>query len=471
MTNIHRADLNRIVFALIFILAHWSPVSAEIPQIINYQGKITESYGAPVVDDDYIMKFSIYDAETGGTLMWDGGWQWVAVEDGYLHELLGQNPYPPIDLAFDQDYWLLVNFEGEDLLPRKRLGSVGYAYMASGLVAGTEVSGAVNTGTNSVIKATNTSTTGTVNGICGSSTSTEGRGVYGEATATSGFNYGGYFTSASISGAGVYGVATDWSGYTSGVYGLAYSTNGSGVYGFAFHNSGSTYGVWGQSASTSGVGVYGRASDTTGTGITTGVYGECFSTNGRAVFGGSVASVGPTHGVWGVSNSTTGYGVYYSGGLAGSGSKSCVVKTSQGPTLMYCQESPENWFEDFGEGRLVNGRCHIELDPLFRETVTVDAANPMMVFVELGGKCEGVYVEKGLTGFDVIELHDGGSNVAFDYRVVAKRKGFESKRMDYCKAGETDYYLHSELMEKWIQEREGDRARMEKERERMEVRK
>jgi len=74
MTNIHRADLNRIVFALIIILILWPPVSAEIPQMISYQGKITESDGTPVADDDYIMKFSLYDAESGGTLMWDGGW-------------------------------------------------------------------------------------------------------------------------------------------------------------------------------------------------------------------------------------------------------------------------------------------------------------------------------------------------------------------------------------------------------------
>ena len=394
----------------------------------------------------------------------------MAVEDGYLHELLGQSPYPPIDLAFDQDYWLLVNFEGDDLLPRKRLGSVGYAYMASGLVAGTEVSGAVNTGTNSVIKATNTSTTGTVYGIHGSSASTEGAGVYGEATATSGFNYGGHFRNASIAGAGVYGEAAALSGYTYGVGGMNWSTDGYGVYGFAIRTGGGTRGVWGESASTSGVGVYGRASDTTGTGITTGVSGECWSTNGRAVFGGSVASTGPTHGVWGVSNSSTGYGVYYSGGLAGSGSKSCVVKTSQGPTLMYCQESPENWFEDFGEGRLVNGRAHIELDPLFLETVTIDTANQMKVFLQTCDEtCLDLAVKRDQTGFEVTCPTNPQGNGVFMYRVVAKRKGFEEKRLDYCKAGETDFYLNPDLMEKWIREREEDRARMEQERERLEV--
>jgi hypothetical protein len=173
--------------------------------------------------------------------------------------------------------------------------------------------------------------------------------------------------------------------------------------------------------------------------------------DGTGVYGCNypMGSVTPHYGVYGIMHGGGyGFGVYYSGGLAGTGGKSCIVETSRGARLLYCQESPECWFEDFGEGHLVYGSSHVELDPLFLETVTVDATNPMKVFVQLGGPCEGVYVQKGLTGFEVLELHEGGSNVTFDYRMVAKRKGFEQKRLDYCKAGETDPYLHAELREK-----------------------
>jgi hypothetical protein len=143
--------------------------------------------------------------------------------------------------------------------------------------------------------------------------------------------------------------------------------------------------------------------------------------------------------------------VYYSGGLAGTGTKSCVVKTSRGPTLLYCQESPENWFEDFGEGQLQGGRTHIELDPLYLETVTIDANNPMKVFVQLEGDCNGVYVSKGSTGFDVIELAGGSSGVPFSYRVVAKRSGFEDRRLDYTEEGLTDPYIYPENARKMPQ--------------------
>jgi len=175
--------------------------------------------------------------------------------------------------------------------------------------------------------------------------------------------------------------------------------------------------------------------------VTSGVFGN--SSTGSGVYGYSNSN---GTGVYGYSNSGT--GVYYSGGLAGSGSKSCVVKTSKGPTLLYCQESPENWFEDFGEAQLSAGRCHIELDPLFLETVTINEPNPMKVFIQLNDDCNGTYVERGRTGFDVIELQGGQSNARFTYRVVAKRSGFEDKRLDVCEAAKTDPYLYPEMKEK-----------------------
>jgi hypothetical protein len=145
---------------------------------------------------------------------------------------------------------------------------------------------------------------------------------------------------------------------------------------------------------------------------------------------------------------------------------------------MYCQESPENWFEDFGEGQLVNGRCHIELDPVFLETVTIDQQNQLKVFVEVeADDCNGVAIRRGVTGFDIVERHGGSTSSAFWYRVVAKRKGFEAKRMDACEAARTDPYLYPEFREKERQEREDSEAmsarmreRREEERERMRAR-
>jgi hypothetical protein len=70
-------------------------------------------------------------------------------------------------------------------------------------------------------------------------------------------------------------------------------------------------------------------------------------------------------------------------------------------------------------------------------------------------------VEKGATGFDVIELRGGTSSVPFDYRVVAKRKGFEQMRLEYCEAAESDPYLYPEMREAQKREFEERKRRME----------
>mgnify|MGYP000191500637 CR=1 FL=1 len=125
--------------------------------------------------------------------------------------------------------------------------------------------------------------------------------------------------------------------------------------------------------------------------------------------------------------------LYVQGNMRVTGAKNAVVNIDGKKRLIYCQESPEVWVEDFGSGKLVNGRAHIELDPTFLKTVTINEEHPMQVFIQLYGDCNGVYVVRGKTGFDVIELRDGKSNVEFGYRVVAKRKGFEDKRFEFAK--------------------------------------
>jgi len=47
------------------------------------------------------------------------------------------------------------------------------------------------------------------------------------------------------------------------------------------------------------------------------------------------------------------------------------------------------------------------------------------------GDCNGLYVaDKTATGFEVRESGGGASSVGFDYRIVAKRTGYEDVRME-----------------------------------------
>jgi hypothetical protein len=118
------------------------------------------------------------------------------------------------------------------------------------------------------------------------------------------------------------------------------------------------------------------------------------------------------------------------GDLVCTGSKSAVVPVDNGArqVALYAVEAPENWFEDAGSGQLSNGSSVVALEPTFAQTV-----NPGVeyhVFLTPEGDCEGLYVtHKTATGFEVHELRGGHSSIAFDYRIMARRKGYESIRL------------------------------------------
>jgi hypothetical protein len=127
--------------------------------------------------------------------------------------------------------------------------------------------------------------------------------------------------------------------------------------------------------------------------------------------------------------------MYIAGNLSVGGSKSSIADTSEGRRLLYALESPENWFEDFGSAQLVDGATVVTIDALFLETVNTEVA--YHVYLTPLGDCNGLYVaNKTPASFEVHELGGGTSNIAFDYRIVAKRLGYEDVRL--AEAGEVD---------------------------------
>jgi hypothetical protein len=111
------------------------------------------------------------------------------------------------------------------------------------------------------------------------------------------------------------------------------------------------------------------------------------------------------------------------------------MDTKAGKKTLVCPESPEAWIEDYGSGKIASGRCHVDLDPLFLDCVTVSENHPLKVLVTLTSPIANqFYVKKDLTGFDLIVVGEGAEKVdgTFDYKVAGKWKDNESLRFaDY----------------------------------------
>jgi hypothetical protein len=110
--------------------------------------------------------------------------------------------------------------------------------------------------------------------------------------------------------------------------------------------------------------------------------------------------------------------------------KAASIPTTQGNQLVYCKESPEMWFEDFGFAQLQNGTAHIKLEDLFLETVFIDNAHKMHVVLQEQAESKGLYfvVDADHKGFTVKEKKGGNSNAAFSYSIMAKRRFYQDQR-------------------------------------------
>lgn len=123
---------------------------AQIPQTINYQGRLEDNSGNPVSDGNYTIVFTIYDAATNGNSLWTET-RTVTTEDGFFNLTLGENT--AISISTDQQLWLNINIGGTDLTPRTKL---------SGSLSSQSTKTVENTATagNSVVSSINSSAGG-----------------------------------------------------------------------------------------------------------------------------------------------------------------------------------------------------------------------------------------------------------------------------------------------------------------------
>jgi hypothetical protein len=309
--------------------------------------------------------------------------------------------------------------------------------------SGDSILGISNSASGTGVAALNSATTGTgAIAVLAQSTSTAGGiAMVGQ---TAGEDYY-YLTNGAVgveggtnspAGAGMWGLNTASTGLAMGVYGYTGSATGTGVYGQSVKASaegaatdGGFYpmGVWGDTGEQYGFGAFGSADDgwafvgynKSPSGFST-VWFENDETNDSS----AQVLFAYGSGFGGECNSTV------SGNFSCSGSFEEVTPVGGGArkVALNAIHTPESWFEDAGSGQLSGGEAVVSIESVFGETINTGVE--YHVFLTPNGDCKGLYVaQKSAGSFVVKELGGGTSNIAFDYRIMAKRKGFEQVRL------------------------------------------
>lgn len=277
--------------------------------------------------------------------------------------------------------------------------------------------------------------TGFVMGVRGDCNGATGStfGVYGQVASATGFGADGVNTNAN--GTGLFAIGNNAAGTFLGT-GSGAAFNGAGVGALSIAKTAASgtgliavgnnltasiltvAGGSGLAATGTQYGVVGFATTTVNTTATTNAAASGAAASAGGYFEVQTAAVAQTWAYVGVRDNGA-----VNRKIIGPGTVNTVVNDLQGNLVaLSCPEAPENLFQDYGQGQLINGRAHIEIDPIFARNIVVSDAHPLRVFVQLEGNCQGVYVEnKTGSSFDVSELNGGNSNVPFSYTIVANR--------------------------------------------------
>lgn len=104
-------------------------VSAQVPDLIRYQGQLADAQGVPL-DGPYDLTFRLYDAAEGGAALWTEAHADVVMTEGQFSVLLGSLT-SLADENWSQPRWLSIQVDTDaEFSPRQQITSVPLAVRA-----------------------------------------------------------------------------------------------------------------------------------------------------------------------------------------------------------------------------------------------------------------------------------------------------------------------------------------------------
>lgn len=354
---------------------------------VPYPGQLLDEAAKPVADGAYDFNFALYESETGGDPLWSESQAGVIVGEGAFYTSLGSVKPIPAAVLSGPDLWLATSVRGPEhgeftaLAPRQRLSaeaSVAPASASSGMACPHDHFGETWLG-----------------------------------------NGTGLIVSHAPSGAAI--LMTDDNIGVRAHSRTNWGIDASGKDGYLQHGTGDLLlgGNLGEIVAEEELDLYSA--------------GHTIVRLDTDMDSDSRFQVASAH-AWGASMWVDETGdLWVLGDLMAAGSKPAIVDTSSfGSRKLYAVESPEVWFEDLGSASLTDGDATVAFEPIFAETVNLEeeyhvfltplCEEPLLLFV----------TEKIATGFAVrgVTLNNEPSHCAFDYRVAAKRRGYEDVRLE-----------------------------------------
>ena len=141
-----RGSVHALLVASLLIVGTEKTASSAVPLMTPTQGMLRDNAGALVTSGSFGMEFALYVAQSGGDPVWSEAWPadggdcttdpppdgCVVVVGGVFEVTLGSHtPLDPAIFRADTELWLGMRVEGDDELPRRRLGTNAFSFHAA----------------------------------------------------------------------------------------------------------------------------------------------------------------------------------------------------------------------------------------------------------------------------------------------------------------------------------------------------